>query len=196
MRLGLSLTAIKMHQPSHLQALFHSLAGTWSLDRDLVSANVNEPSGRCVGRATLTSRTPSPIVDGSGSLHLANGEMLYHETGEFRLPNNMTVPFTKKYVWRLSEDIPKISLWFTKPGTEVVDYLFHDADIVFDGDSARGTGGHLCVDDFYSTSYTFQLTKENESAQPLVTSWETVHEVQGPKKEQTLTTRFSRENKT
>lgn len=195
MRSRLSMTSIKMCQPSPVQSLFHSLAGTWTLNRDLASANVSEPSGKCLGTATLTSRTPSPVVDKDGKLHLADAEMLYHESGEFHLPNQIKMPFSKKYVWRFNQDVPKISLWFTKPGTDQVDYLFHNIDLTVEADTARGSGGHLCIDDYYSTSYTFQLTKGSQDtldAQPVVASWETVHEVQGPKKDQNLTTWFSR----
>ena len=192
---GRSLTSIKMCQPLHLQALFHSLAGTWALNRDLASANLKEPSGKCLGTATLTSRTPSPVIDSDGKLHLADAEMLYHESGEFHLPNNIKMPFSKKYVWRYNKDVPKISLWFTKPGTEQVDYLFHNVDLTVDKSTVHGNGGHLCIDDFYSTSYTFQLRMESQDAQPVVESWETVHEVRGPKKDQNLTTWFSRVGK-
>lgn len=187
-----------MSHAAFLQALFLSLAGTWALDRDLASNNADEPAGKCRGTATFVARIPSPVVDPDGKLHLAVAEMLYHETGEFQLPNHIKVPFSKKYIWRLTQNIPKISLWFTKPGTEQIDYLFHDIDLHEDTGrgEARGTGGHLCVDDFYSTAYAFQIPRDSIADQhnrPAVASWETVHEVQGPKKDQTLTTRFTRQ---
>lgn len=187
-------TPIKMCQATQLQPLFYSLAGMWSLNRDLASANVNEPAGKCIGTATLTPRAPSSVADQDGSLQVADAEMLYHETGEFHLPNNVTMPFTKKYIWRFNQNVPKISLWFCKPGTEKIDYLFHNIDLTFDDTKrqARGTGGHLCIDDFYSTSYAFQMAPGSDDAQLIVESWDTVHEVQGPKKDQILTTRFSR----
>jgi hypothetical protein len=181
-----------MCQSSFLQALFDSLAGTWSLDRDLASANAQEPSGKCLGRAMLTARAPSTVVDQDGKLQTADGEMLYHESGDFHLPNQVKMPFSKKYIWRFNKDAAKISVWFCKPGTEQVDYLFHNIDLVLNEkkSEASGTGGHLCIDDFYSTSYAFNLSSLGEAA--VVQSWETTHEVQGPKKDQTLTTRFAK----
>jgi hypothetical protein len=171
--------------------LFNALAGTWTLDRDLESTNTNEPSGKCTGTASLTPRDPSPVVDSEGKLQLADAEMLYHERGEFRLPSNISMPFTKKYAWRLTNTPePKISVWFLKPGTEKVDYLFHKIDLhAGDADTVpQGTGGHLCIDDFYSTSYKFKTDEDGHE----VVSWETVHEVRGPKKDQVLTTTFTR----
>lgn len=187
-------TAVNMSRATHLQALFDSLAGTWALDRDLTSANASEPSGRCSGTAIFTRRKPSPVVDENGKLNLTDAEMLYHETGEFHLPTQVKVPFSKKYVWRFDHDVPKISIWFTKPGTDKVDYLFHNIDLAVDADAreARGSGGHLCVEDFYATSYVFTLASSQTPPGPTVASWETTHEVRGPKKDQVLTTRFTR----
>ncbi|KPI45483.1 uncharacterized protein AB675_611 [Cyphellophora attinorum] len=178
------------------KVLFDSLAGTWTLSRDLESANVNEPNGKCLGTATFTSRQSSPVLDANGKLQVAEAEMLYHEQGEFQLPSMIKVPFSKKYVWKLSksEDSKdgKISVWFTKPGSEATDYLFHDIHIsVTEGTNEpsliQGSGGHLCVDDFYSTAYEFSTDLDER-----IQSWKTVHEVRGPKKDQVLTTNFSR----
>lgn len=190
-------SAVSMSRATHLQALFDSLAGTWALDRDLTSTNASEPSGKCTGTAIFTPRNPSPVVDQDGKLNLTDAEMLYHETGEFLLPSQVKVPFSKKYVWRFDRAVPKISLWFTKPGTDKVDYLFHNIDLSVNSDTkeVRGSGGHLCVEDFYATSYFFKLTSgqmPSEDQETAVASWETVHEVRGPKKDQILTTRFTR----
>ncbi|ETN38459.1 uncharacterized protein HMPREF1541_06494 [Cyphellophora europaea CBS 101466] len=189
-----------MSRATYLHTLWDSLAGTWLLDRDLQSANASEPSGRCVGTATFKTRAPSPVLDQDGKLHLADAEMLYRENGEFQLPNHVKVPFSKKYVWRLSVagDDPEMSVWFTKPGTDQVDYLFHNVDLTVaeGGRVAHGSGGHLCVEDFYSTSYIFfmqESTPLDEMKAAALGSWETIHEVQGPSKDQTLTTRFTRE---
>jgi hypothetical protein len=178
------------------KVLFDSLAGTWTLSRDLDSANATEPSGKCFGTATFTSRQPSPVLDVNGKLHLADAELLYHEQGEFQLPSMIKVPFSKKYVWRIGKDEggkdAKLSVWFTKPGSEATDYLFHDIQIsVIDGSTeafvVQGSGGHLCVDDFYSTVYDFRTDQNGR-----IRSWKTTHEVRGPKKDQVLTTTFSR----
>lgn len=186
-----------MSRVTTLTTLFDSLTGTWTLSRDLDSANASEPSGKCFGTATFTSRQPSPVLDAEGKLHSADAEMLYHEKGEFQLPSMIKVPFSKKYVWRLGQDQggqEQISVWFTKPGTEAVDYLFHDVQIsqIDQGEQqvlVHGQGGHLCIDDFYSTEYVF-IVGEGHDAK--VKHWKTVHEVRGPKKDQVLTTRFQR----
>ena len=187
-----------MSRATVVASLFGSLAGSWVLDRELESANAEEPSGKCLGTATLTPRTPSPVLDEDGELPLADAEMLYHETGELKLPSGIRLPFSKMYIWRLKRNTnePKLSIWFVKPGTDKIDYSFHtiDLSIAEDENQVHGSGGHLCVDDFYATAYTFNLSPRSVPAQDMGTlaSWETVHEVRGPKKDQTITTRFSR----
>jgi len=202
-----------MQEPSArttlLTNLFHNLAGKWQLSRELHSADDAEPSGKCQGEATFTITQPSPVVDSDGSLQLADAELLYHEHGEFEMTTSThlwnEVPkfvFSRKYIWRLqtAKDAHTISVWFTKPGTDIIDYLFHKIDIplqseVDSGLSAhaitlKGSGGHLCVDDFYSSSYSFHL---NPSGGPDVLSWfTTTHEVRGPTKDQLIETTFSR----
>jgi hypothetical protein len=204
----------KKASPSYhlLTLLFEELSGTWLLNRQLRSENPAEPSGRCTGKATFTpTASPSPVVGDDGKLNVAEAELLYHEQGEFEMMkytgNSLTsVPtftFSRKYIWRLheSDNGHTLSVWFTKPGTETIDYLFHKIDIPFD--QARqsatptklvlnGTGGHLCVDDFYNSSYTFTLSKASSGSEPSLTSWTTLHEVQGPRKDQHIETTFVR----
>jgi hypothetical protein len=194
-----------------LATLFQDLVGTWSLSRKLQSAHPAEPSGRCSGTATFTKRsTPSPVVGADGELDNADAELLYHERGEFEMMmangNNLasvpTFTFSRKYIWRLqqSESSHTISIWFTKPGTETIDYLFHKIDVPQEGDSPEstkkltlhGSGGHLCVDDFYSSSYGFTLAKQGDKDSMSLSSWTTAHEVQGPKKDQHIETTFVR----
>ena len=194
-----------------LTALFQGLQGTWVLNRKLQSADPSEPSGRCSGKATFTNTQPSPVIDHQGKLQIADAELLYHEQGEFEMAplNPVTgqdnVPkfsFSRKYIWRLqkAENAFTISVWFTKPGTNAIDYLFHKIDIAFhdlDASSSdnelvlHGSGGHLCVDDFYSSSYSFNLSGSDISAS-MLTSWTTLHEVRGPKKDQIIETTFTR----
>ncbi|KIX06556.1 uncharacterized protein Z518_04532 [Rhinocladiella mackenziei CBS 650.93] len=205
-----------MQEPDHSSSrsillihLFQSLSGTWILNRKVQSADPSEPSGLCSGQATFTKTPPSPVIDADGRLHLADLELLYHEQGEF----DMTIPFqgrtnppkfsfARKYIWRLNlaENVHTISIWFTKPGTNTIDYLFHQIDISFpDDDSSNstrhlvltGTGGHLCVDDFYSSSYSFTMFCQ-DNALPALFSWTTSHEVLGPKKDQVIETTFTK----
>lgn len=186
-------------------ALFHSLAGTWHLKRNLVSSNTSDLQGRCTGTATYSVRQPSVFVDEEGQLQLAVAEMLYHERGDFDMSSVtdsgsskvLKVPFERKYIWRLSRSGGKseMNIWFTKPGTEEIDYLFHkllvqvcEEDNV-DGEGATAvraelSGGHVCVDDFYASTYSFTVIDGQ------VLRWGLLHEVQGPMKDQTIETAF------
>lgn len=203
-----------MQEPSTrttlLTDLFHNLAGKWLLNRKLHSADVSEPSGKCTGEATFAIAQPSPVIDSDGSLHLADAELLYHERGEFEMTTSTEIRgevpkfvFSRKYIWRLqkAQDVHTISVWFTKPGTDVIDYLFHKIDIPLRSEDdcrlpiqelvLNGSGGHLCVEDFYSSSYSFHL--DTVSSSPGALSWfTTTHEVRGPKKDQLIETTFSR----
>lgn len=192
------------------ERLFENLTGTWILHRSLQSANASEPSGRCTGKATFTRTQPSPVVDTDGKLQLADAELLYHEQGDFEMTtsapgqasNVLKFPFSRKYIWRLqkTEDADKLSVWFTKPGTNTIDYLFHKIDIALPDEDLQaqkgeialhGAGGHLCVEDFYSSSYTFNMSSGSPDLARLV-SWTTTHEVRGPKKDQILETTFTK----
>ncbi|KAJ9655205.1 hypothetical protein H2198_005901 [Neophaeococcomyces mojaviensis] len=174
--------------------------------------NAAEPSGNCVGTATFTSRQPSIFVDGDGKLQNASKEMLYAEKGEFEMMtvNSATnVPrfsFSRKYVWRFQEEKaakPEISIWFVKPGTEQIDYLFHTfhvQNVSKTGDSdncvvhVECSGGHLCVEDFYSSNYAFAIhdQPDGETEESILKSWNMLHEVRGPKKDQVIETTFTR----
>ena len=199
-----------MSRATLLPKVFDSLAGTWTLRRNLVSANASEPSGTCTGTALFTPRSPSPVMNADGKLDLADKEMLYHEQGTFELPSGIKMPFTKKYIWRLQKHVKRsnLSVWFCKPGSEVIDYLFHTIDIDTEsemageiiGDSALielgGNGGHLCIDDYYSSTYSFRLasnhhTAATEKGSHELHSFSTVHEVRGPRKDQVISTSFT-----
>lgn len=189
-----------MSRATTLATLFPSLGGQWKLDRNLHSTNATEPSGNCEGVASFTPRAPSPVLQETGKLDVAEAELVYHEQGEFQLPNSIRLPFSKKYIWRLNQESQDISVWFAKPGTDIVDYLFHkigvshseaNEQVESEQDNAvqiHGSGGHLCVDDFYSTSYTFILNPNGSR----VSAWESLHEVRGPKKDQLIFTKFTK----
>lgn len=191
--------------------LFHNLRGTWLLDRKLQSADPLAPSGRCSGQATFTPTQPSPVLGADGKLQLADAELLYHEHGDFEMAtvipgqsNPLKLPFSRKYIWRLrqADQAVTISVWFTKPGTDTIDYLFHQIEIPFSQEDIsgtdseivlHGTGGHLCVDDFYSSSYTFSLSQKGSESDPVrLSSWTALHEVRGPKKDQIIETNFTK----
>lgn len=191
-----------------IETLWRGLLGSWRLTRTLQSANSSEPSGTCSGTSTFTAQEPSLFVDADGKLQNASKQLLYAETGDFEMSSNFTratpppkFTFSRKYIWRLQHlesANPEISVWFTKPGTEKVDYLFHkfliqsinkEADVLH----VDCSGGHLCVEDYYSSTYTFQLKDFSDSTnERILQSWTMLHEVRGPKKDQVIETQFSR----
>jgi hypothetical protein len=200
-----------------LTSVFRSLEGPWKLERRLNSANTCEPSGRCHGVAHFTSRPPSQVnqdVQGKGEVV---GEMLCHEEGQFQMqaPSvGVQMPymtFSRNYIWRLNSATaesgqPSCSLWFTKPGTEELDYLFHG--LLIDGHTmskqgershqgisvTRAHGSHLCVEDQYETEYVFMFVDRENEAQLSLAKWQTVHTVKGPKKDQRIETMFTRDD--
>lgn len=203
-----------------IEALCQELGGTWDLTRRLQSNNTSEPAGRCRGIATFKPREPSVFVDDSGKLNLATAELVYHEQGEFEMQqaasSGAAVPtftFSKKYIWRFQQrdgqKSPTLTIWFTKPGTETIDYLFHQVDITPDAAerpgsdgtlkflSLEGHGGHLCEQDYYNSSYTFDFGSSpvpSHPAQPPpgLVSWTMLHEVRGPQKDQVIETHFTK----
>lgn len=154
-------------------------------------------------------RQPTLFVDDDGVFQNASQEMLYSEQGHFEIMGTTAatdmprVPFSRKYIWRLKEDksaAPEISVWFVKPGTEKLDYLFHKVLFQHSSDSTRDgkigsevecAGGHLCVEDLYSSIYQFSL--ECADGGPVVLPrWKMSHEVVGPQKDQIIETVFDR----
>jgi len=204
-----------------LTSMFHQLEGTWKLDRQVDSSNATEPSGRCKGVATFSVRLASD-VEGLSEQNSKVEEMLYHEQGEFEMKKSPDgrkyppLPFSREYVWRLtgpkadSSDVgPTLSVWFTKPGTDELDYLFHEVQAPIhnkkprtEGKAGSGVymtalGKHLCVQDMYNSSYHFHLIytepgTTEESQHPTLTEWQTEHSVKGPKKDQLIKTSFKR----
>jgi hypothetical protein len=185
--------------------VFRQLQGKWKLDRILKSTNTSEPSGKCYGIASFTPRPVTKIPD-----HAASGELLYEESGDFEitLPVNAgyaspRLTFSRKYIWRLShEPEPTISVWFAKPGTDDLDYLFHEQDLhsgsgsskISSTAAARAHGSHLCVEDMYETDYRYDITNQTASENSRVLQWSTSHTVKGPKKDQLITTMFTRQD--
>ncbi|RMD44280.1 hypothetical protein DV735_g788, partial [Chaetothyriales sp. CBS 134920] len=193
-----------MSRTASLARLFDSLAGNWLLLRELQSTHPSDPSGFCHGTASFSPRDPSPVINEDGKVEAATAELLYEEDGHVEVSATVKFAFSKKYVWCLNQqaDSGRISVWFTKPGTDTIDYIFHKITV----DPAKtvksdhgtvlaieGSGGHLCVEDFYHSTYTFYLSDSADNqVGPLFSSFQTVHEVRGPKKDQLITTQFTR----
>ncbi|KAI0428559.1 hypothetical protein F5Y09DRAFT_285321 [Xylaria sp. FL1042] len=127
-------------------AVFRSLLGEWSLERDLVSKLPSHPSGRFVGIAKFLLR--SGTIDGRehkfsttnhpGESDAAAGapdtglEYLYIEDGEFAAAGTgMRFRATRRYIWRYDEGSDKLSVWFARTDDQMrADYLFHELEFI------------------------------------------------------------------
>lgn len=207
------------HVDHLLIEIFRQLSGTWKLNRQLNSENVAEPSGKCEGQAVFTVRPPSSV----GNQEEAVKEILYHETGDFEMApidgGGECLPrfsFSRKYIWRLSEtasgpqdDRHAISIWFTRPGTDELDYRFHNLNFqsseqcmgkLKDESSTvvvSAKGDHLCVQDMYYSEYKFHLQRRDGGPSHdvddlFLDTWTTLHTVVGPTKNQRIETFFTR----
>ncbi|KAI1333209.1 hypothetical protein F5Y16DRAFT_355108 [Xylariaceae sp. FL0255] len=130
-------------------AVFRSLLGEWSLERDLVSKLPSHPSGRFVGTArfllregtadgrkikqTSESGTKSSTADMSTDDESDLGfEYLYIEDGEFTAAGtNMRFRATRRYIWRYDETNDALSVWFARTDDQSrADYLFHNLEFI------------------------------------------------------------------
>lgn len=120
------------------RAVFRSLLGEWSLERDLVSKLPSHPSGHWSGTARFLLRRGT--ADGrrcaAGAVNggtATNGdqaasddevdddddpgmEYLYIEEGTFTATNGMTFRATRRYIWRYDDKTDKLSVWFARTG--------------------------------------------------------------------------------
>ncbi|RYP64137.1 hypothetical protein DL771_008917 [Monosporascus sp. 5C6A] len=124
------------------RAVFRSLLGEWSLERDIVSRLPSHPSGRFVGTARFLPRAGTADgrrgTDPDADLGL---EYLYVEDGEFSASNGMRFRATRRYVYRYDEARDRLSVWFARPDDPArVDYLFHELDFVVPSSEAAGPG--------------------------------------------------------
>ncbi|KAI1304528.1 hypothetical protein F5Y03DRAFT_357649 [Xylaria venustula] len=127
-------------------AVFRSLLGEWSLERDLVSKLPSHPSGRFVGTAKFLLRAgtvdgrehkfTAANPDGESSIPVDTPdtglEYLYIEDGEFTAAGtDMRFRATRRYVWRYDEENYKLSVWFARTDDQArADYLFHEIEFI------------------------------------------------------------------
>ncbi|RYP59164.1 hypothetical protein DL770_010264 [Monosporascus sp. CRB-9-2] len=114
------------------RAVFRSLLGEWSLERDIVSRLPSHPSGRFVGTARFLLRAGTADgrrgTDPDADLGL---EYLYVEDGEFSASNGMRFRATRRYVYRYDEARDRLSVWFARADDPArADYLFHELDFL------------------------------------------------------------------
>jgi hypothetical protein len=180
------------------KAVFRSLLGEWTLQRDLVSKLPSHPSGCFNGTAKFLVREGTS--DGREGLIARRAkeegddfdvglEYLYIEDGEFVASTGMSFRATRRYVWRYDEKSDKLSVWFVRTDDQKkADYLFHEIDFVVpDGEREEveaggweAKAGHLCIDDFYDVKYEFSFRAVN------LEEWRIGYAVKGPKKDYTI----------
>ncbi|TPX08828.1 uncharacterized protein E0L32_009768 [Thyridium curvatum] len=190
-------------------AVFRSLQGEWSLERDLASALPSHPSGHFSGTARFLLRggtadgrrggVEQAAKDGDYEFEQPGLEYLYVEDGEFRAENGMAFRATRRYVWRYDEARDALSVWFARTDdARRADYLFHEVEFIVpeegEGDDpGRGwqaKAGHLCVEDFYDVKYEFNFKAVN------LKDWRLAYTVKGPKKDYTIDGVYRRVRKT
>lgn len=167
--------------------IFCSLKGSWNLLRNLDSLLSGYPSGTLEGTASFAERPPKD--------DRYHAEYLYSESGEFTTQQGLKMKATRQYVYRYSRTTNMISVWFVKPDDgSAVDYFFHKLDFrdtgpgIDLGPEVRSASGyHLCVEDNYNASYSFQL-KDSK-----ITQWHAIFDVDGPKKDYTAKATYKRD---
>ena len=169
------------------RAVFRALQGRWKINRRISSRDQNY-SGLLEGEASFHPRFPTQDRS-SASFDF---EYLYIETGTFISASGLRLQASRRYVYRYSEADDRLSVWFVKPEADYeVDYLFHNLEFLPPSEAKEqgacvAKADHLCVDDMYWTQYRV----------PLKGIWlpefELRHRVQGPAKDYTATTQFTR----
>ena len=176
------------------ERVFDSLAGTWSIEREIKSALPTSPSGSFSGEAHFCNRPPTaPKFD---------KEYLYIENGKFTSNQGLTLTATRRYVYRYERVSDLISAWFVKPDNNVVvDYLFHEIQLndgenkcphdSFHADQViKASSYHLCVKDHYTPSYVLHLMGGH------LKDWKLAYGVKGPQKDYIAEGTYARNKKT
>ncbi|KAI1175060.1 hypothetical protein F4777DRAFT_551789 [Nemania sp. FL0916] len=200
-------------------AVFRSLLGEWSLERDLVSKLPSHPSGRFSGTAKFLLRagtadgreskfsSAQSVEDSPNNADALDMglEYLYIEDGEFTAAGtNMRFRATRRYVYRYDEASDTLSVWFARTDDQArADYLFHEVEFItpdsLDGnaksddgkkDGWRAKASHLCVQDSYDVHYEFFFRAVN------LREWKLGYSVLGPKKDYTISGVYRRRDGT
>lgn len=173
------------------RAVFRALHGTWALHRRITSTKGAFPSGVFAGTAAFYPRFPT--VDKTGKTF--DLEYLYVESGTFTPNEGQPIQASRRYVYRYSESLDQLSVWFVKPDRNLeVDYLFHNLAFI-PPEQAREEGAcvarsdHLCVDDMYYTDYRFPLKGI------ALHYFQVKHTVKGPSKDYVALAEYRREGK-
>jgi Family of unknown function (DUF6314) len=178
------------------KAVFRSLLGEWTLQRDLVSKLPSRPSGRFSGTAEFLLREGTG--DGREGLLARQAkeegddfdvglEYLYVEKGEFHASTGISFRAT---IWRYDEKNDKLSVWFGRNDDQKkADYLFHEINFTVpderkweDEEAGRweAKAEHLCKDGFYDVKYEFAFRAVN------LKEWRITYAVKDPEEDYTI----------
>ncbi|CAM6103570.1 unnamed protein product [Calypogeia fissa] len=161
------------------KAVFHALAGSWTLNRKIDNRMDTSQSGTVQGTATFTTT--------------GHNEYLYSESGTLSLAGGQHFKVYRKYVYAYDSHANRIDVFFEKEGTR--DYLFHSLKFLSRGSSSVSLGGskeelkvssgwraeaqHLCNKDMYYPSYLFEFQGNS------LAKMEISYSVAGPQKDYT-----------
>ncbi|CAM6103566.1 unnamed protein product [Calypogeia fissa] len=167
------------------KAVFHALAGSWTLNRKIDNRMDTSQSGTVQGTATFTTT--------------GHNEYLYSESGTLSLAGGQHFKVYRKYVYAYDSHANRIDVFFEKEGTR--DYLFHSLKFLSRGSSSvsggskeelkvssgwRAEGQHLCNKDMYYPSYLFEFQGNS------LAKMEISYSVAGPQKDYTSVATYVR----
>lgn len=177
---------------NYISNLFQSLAGEWTMDRDIVNFRNDGLAGTVMGLATFESRDQTSADTAA--------ELLYIETGSFTTTIGMVLQATRRWIWKyhnaVSTEAP-ISVHFVKADGETEDYVYNMLTFPPKDEIESGSGGcvlkaraeHPCGEDFYVSTYEFYL---EEGSSMRVSKFEVQHEVKGPSKDYISSTVYTK----
>ena len=141
-----------------MQDFRSTLIGDWTLTRAVSD-----------GHAMTGTATFSPQPDGA---------LYYHEQGILKLPDEAgkELQFSRAYLYRFAG--PALTVLFD----EAAPRTFEEIEIAGGAEDWRGSGRHLCDQDWYFSDYAFEAGS----------GFRTSHRVEGPRKSYTIETRYSR----
>lgn len=177
----------------HRKIIFESFRGTWQIHRKLTSALPAHPSGTFTGTAIMRQRTPTD--------DRYDNECHYSENGTFSSIQGSSFTASRCYVYRYSEELNEISVWFVKITASLeADYLFHvvhfdrldepggnvEDSCSKERNGIEANGSHLCNQDLYNARYLFEYGNAS------VDQWTLRYDVLGPHKDYSAEATYSR----
>lgn len=107
-------------------------------------------------------------LDGRAEFAPQSSGLVYRETGRLTLPDGQSFEARQSHLWRF-------------PSRDRVEVYFADGRFFHDFAPGAPEAEHLCGDDLYRVRYAFDAA-----------GWSTLWQVTGPRKDQSLLTRYSR----